>query len=152
MKSFKLKSMYYAPGYSDMRGGGHSASLKQTKDGEWILVCKDREYYNAPTYVITYRVTPEAIGEFEDFLRKKRIPALSARPKSRLFATDYHPWSYSIEYSRSLFGREKTEDRSLEEYRLYSRRDYKLLKELKERFQALKKEKISEETLVDEEY
>ena len=73
MKSFTLKSMYYAPGYSDMRGGGHSVSLKQTKDGEWILVCKDREYYNAPTSVITYRVTPEAIGEFEDFLRTETV-------------------------------------------------------------------------------
>ncbi|MBQ2511734.1 MAG: hypothetical protein II534_00075, partial [Clostridia bacterium] len=66
--------------------------------------------------------------------------------------TDYHPWSYSIEYSRSLFGREKTEDRSLEEYRLYSRRDYRLLKELKDHFQALKKDKISEETIEGDEY
>ena len=66
------------------------------------------------------------------------------RPESDLFATDYSPWSWNIDYEVASFGKIKLEYCSLEEFKRYSARDFELLNELKEHFAALREEKISE--------
>ena len=72
------------------------------------------------------------------------ILSLENRPKSDMFANDYSPWSWSIDYETTSFGKAKRENCSIEEYRRYSSRDYDMLKELRKRFESLHGEKISE--------
>ena len=107
MKGFKLLGFSYSPGYSDMRGGSHSVSLVQDKDGVWTMTCRDRESYGSPTSVAVYSVPEGSVGVFEIFLEKSRVLSLEKRPKSTVFATDYSPWSYSADYEKTVFGKTK---------------------------------------------
>ena len=77
-------------------------------------------------------------------LLKKKIISLENRRDSDIFATDYSPWSWYIDYETTSFGKTKTGYCSIKEYKEYSTRDFELLKELRERFSALKGEKLSE--------
>ena len=72
------------------------------------------------------------------------------RPKSDIFATDYSPWRWNIDYETTLFGKKKTVYCSIGEYKMYSGRDRKLLNELHVQFCALRGEKISETVEEDE--
>ncbi|MBR6427025.1 MAG: hypothetical protein IKS28_04280 [Clostridia bacterium] len=150
MKNFKLVRVRFSPGYSDMRGACHSACLEKDGTGAWTMEYSDREDHSAPTVVTTYEVPPGAAEDFEKFLNKKRVLSLEKRLKSSLFATDYSPWSYSIDYEKTEFGKAVQRSCSLSEYKLYSKRDLTLLKELRERFEALRGRKISETTEPDE--
>ena len=150
MKNFKLIAVRYSPGYSDMCGAGHSVRLKKDGSGKWIMEYRDREDHSAPTIVTTYDVLPGAAEDFEKFINRKRVPALEKRPKSSLFATDYSPWSYCIDYEKTLLGKTVSRDCVLSEYRLYSKRDYALLKELRGRLEALRGVKIYEKAEQDE--
>ena len=144
MKEIKIRGISYSPGYSDMRGGYHGVALRKDKDGSWTYVCRDREDYRAPAVTAVYRVSAEAVEQLEGFISEMKIFSLEDRPKSNLFATDYSPWSWNIEYETTSFGKLKQGDCSIEEYKMYSKRDYELLNELLERFTALRGEKISE--------
>ena len=146
MKQIKLQTVRYSPGYGDMLGGGHSTTLKRDKDGSWIMVCRDREVHSEPTTVITYSVSEEAVTRLEEFIDKNKVIGLSKRPNSDLFATDYSPWSWNINYETTLFGKTKRDYCSFAEYKRYSKRDYELLKELEKQFSALRGKKISETT------
>ena len=77
---------------------------------------------------------------------EENILSLEGRPKSDMFATDYSPWSRSIDYDTSSFGKTKREYCSFGEYKRYSGRDYELLNELKTRFTSMRGDKISETT------
>ena len=79
------------------------------------------------------------------------MASLSNRGDSDLFATDYSPWSYTL-----VFANPSPEDRkrvivSFGQYKEYSDEDSELIKELSERFEALKGEVISETVESDEE-
>ena len=98
----------------------------------------------SPTVVSTYAVSEEAVARFAEFILKKSVISLEKRPKSDMFVTDYSPWSWSIDYETTQFGNTKRESCSIEQYKTYSRKDDELLDELKERFCALRGEKLSE--------
>ena len=145
MKEFKLLDFYYSPGYCDMNGGSHGTSLRN-KDGAWVMECSDREYHSAPRVVAVYEVADDAVKEFERFLAGKRVTSLEKRRNSDHFITDYSPWSISFDYRVKVLGKETRRHCGIYEYRKYTKRDIKLLSELKERFAALKGAKISETT------
>ena len=143
MKKISLLGFDYSPGYCDMRGAAHSMSLKK-EENRWVMICRDREYYNAPTTVAVYAVSSEAVAEFEDFIVKNRILSLEKRPKSRAFVTDYSPWRYSVDYEKTALGKTATEYCSIGQYKVYSALDRLKLEKLRERFLALRGEKLSE--------
>lgn len=144
MKDIKILGVSYSPGYGDMLGGYHESALRKDASGSWTYVCSDREAHDRPTVVTTYAVSDEAVARFEEFLLTKNVLSLENRPKSDLFATDYSPWSWSVAYETSSFGKTKREYCSFDEYKRYSGQDYELLKELEERFTALRAERIAQ--------
>ena len=144
MKSIKILGVRYSPGYGDMLGGYHESALRKGKNGGWTIICSDRETYDRPTVTVTYAVSDEDVERFADFIRENRILSLEKRPKDDLFATDYSPWGWSIDYETTFLGKIKREYCSFGEYKRYSAGDYKLINELKKRFIALRGEKISE--------
>lgn len=146
MKEIKLHMVSYSPGYGDMLGEYHGSALRKSKDGNWTYICSDRIVHNEPTVTTTYTVSAEAVAEFEEFIISKKILSLENRPKSDMFATDYSPWSWSIDYETTSFGKIKRKYCNFGEYKRYSGHDYELLNELKKRFTALRGEKISETT------
>ena len=146
MKEIKLIKVNFHPGYGDMLGGYHESVLKKDNDGGWICVCSDRETHDDPTVTAVYAVSAEAVAEFEEFIKSENVLSLENRLESDLFANDYSPWSWRIDYDTTSFEKPKRDYCSLEEYRRYSGRDYELLRELKNRFTAMRGEKISETT------
>ena len=149
MKNIKLRKFAYSPGYCDMRGASHSACLMKNEDGKWIITASDREHFGEPRVITTYAVTDEAAAEFEAFILDNNVPSLARRLKSKTFATDYSPWSYSIYLDTGSGG---SKDYDITQYRIYSPRDKKLLDELTRRFEALKTDKISETAAEKEEW
>ena len=148
-----LKEFYYSPGYSDMRGGSHREYLRKDEDGKWKIITEDRESFNKPTKVTVYAADEEAVCLFEAFLKQKKTGSLANRPDSELFVTDYSPWHYGIEFEladESLPSWKRRVDYSIGEYKRYSKKDYELIGEMRERFRALLGEVLSE-TLVEEE-
>ena len=144
MKEIKITGVSYSPGYGDMLGGYHSSTLRKDKDGNWTFVSSDRETHDRPTVTTTYAVFAEAVDQFEKFINDNKVISLEGRPRSDLFATDYSPWGWSIDYETTSFGKTKREYCSFGEYKRYSARDYELLNELEKRFTALRGEKLSE--------
>ena len=143
-KEFKLISFSYSPGYGDMLGGYHSAELRREKDGRWTFVCRDRETHCDPEIRTVYAVSADDAEQFGRFIEKKRILSLGNRPKSDLFVTDYSPWRYTVDAEVTSFGKTKSEYVNIDEYKKYSKKDYSLLSELREKFYALRGEKFSE--------
>ena len=141
---FKLIEFYYHPGYCDMLGGGHSVSLRRDEEGIWRCTCRDRKQHDAPETVTVYEVSADSVAQFEEFILKNKVLSLAKRPKSDVFATDYSPWGYSIDYEIKRFLRTDCKYCSIGEYRKYSKRDRDVLNELHERFMALRGQKISE--------
>ena len=129
-----------------MLGGYHESTLRKDKDGNWTFVSADRERHGRPTVTTVYAVSAEAVAQFEKFINDNKIVSLENRPKSDMFATDYSPWSWGIDYETTSFGKTKREYCSFGEYKRYSGRDYDLLNELEKRFTALRGEKIAETT------
>ena len=146
MKEIKIHRISYSPGYGDMLGGYHESTLRKDKGGNWTFVCSDRETHDRPTVTTTYAVSAEAVAQFEKFINDNKIVSLENRPKSDMFATDYSPWSWGIDYETTSFGKTKREYCSFGEYKRYSGRDYDLLNELEKRFTALRGEKTAETT------
>ncbi len=147
MKECRFKEFRYSPGYSDMRGARHHEELKKDENGAWIIVCYDREDFQEPEKVTTYAVSEENALQFAAFLEERNFISLSKRKDSDLFVTDYSPWDYNIIYERTdenLRRFERNVYYTISEYKKYSDKDYKLLKEVNERFKALRGEKISE--------
>lgn len=142
LKNTVLRRLEYSPGYGDMRGERHYESLEKTDNGDWVIVSSDREYFDAPTVTTTYEVSAEAVAQFEIFLTKNKILSLAERKDSKDFITDYSPWSYCIVLDDGACGEYCT----IRQYKRYSKKDYKLLNELRERFQSLRGRKISEIT------
>ena len=144
MKEVKIYRVSYSPGYGDMLGGYHESTLRKDKDGNWTFVSSDRETHDRPTVTTAYAVSDEAVAQFEKFINDNKVISLEGRPKSDLFATDYSPWDWSIDYETTSFGKTKREYCSFGEYKRYSARDYELLNELEKHFTDLCGEKISE--------
>lgn len=141
-KNFKLTTVTYSPGYGDMLGAYHSNTLKKDNDN-WTFISSDREVHDAPTVTATYAVSAEAVEQFEEFI--KDVLVLENRPKSDMFATDYSPWNWNIDYETTVpFGKSRTEYCSFGEYKKYKKKDYELLKELEKRFMELRGDKIAE--------
>ncbi|MCR5694860.1 MAG: hypothetical protein K6G89_07835 [Clostridia bacterium] len=144
MKDFKLRKFYFSPGYGDMLGGCHSKTVRMNKTGEWVFEVSEREDHRSPTILTTYEVLPDKLSGLEAFIEKKGILSLEKRPKSNVFITDYSPWSYGIEYTKTSFGKTTRCYCSFSQYRKYSPHDYDLMEELRGRFEALRGEKIAE--------
>ena len=146
MKEIKIRRIRYSPGCGHMLGEYNNASLEKDSDGKWTYVCRYREHRSAPTVVSTYAVPEEAVSQFAEFIRENRVISLEQRPKSNMFATDYSPWLWSIDYETTSFGKTKRKYCGIGGYKRCSRRDYDLLNTLRERFYALHGEKLSEKT------
>ena len=144
IKGFKLLGLRYSPGYGDMRGALYEVSLRRDRDGNWTLTCRDREHHGVPVTVTVYAVDPEAAARFEEYLAGSPFPSLAKRPESDLFATDYSPWSWEIDYERRSLCGIRREYCGFDEYKKYSRRDHDAIRELQERLTALRGNKISE--------
>ncbi len=144
MESEKLLQMQYSPGYCDMRGAIHWELLEKTDAGEWQFVTNDRETIGEPEVITTYEVLPEAVEQFEAFIKDRQIVQLENRKESDLFVTDYSPWSYRIMLGDESDKRKKIRSCCITEYKSYSDRDLVLISELRERFRSLRGKKISE--------
>lgn len=142
--SGELTGFAHSPGYSDMNGGYHCESLRRDKSGAWQIEKRDRNSLDEPEIVKTYAVSDSALAAFEQFLNDKKILALENRKESDEFVTDYSPWGYSIIFDKSASGGKKMERHSIGQYKKYSDKDYKLLKELQQEFEKLYGELISE--------
>lgn len=140
----KLRECSYSPGYGDMRGEIHSEVLKKNEEGNWQIVCRDRESLNRPTLITTYDVSEEALADFEAFLEEKDVRSLTDREDSAFFLYDYSPWSYLFFFEKTEEGRPVLERYQIMQYKEYSDDDRKLLEELRQRFMDLRDEKISE--------
>lgn len=143
MKNVKLKRVRYSPGYCDMMGACHGMTLEKNDSG-WVFICRDREEHSMPTVVTVYEAGEEAVLLFEKFLNENKVLSLAKRPASSDFVTDYSPWSYEIDFQKTSFGKTVRKYCSVSEYRKYSKKDIRLLKELNARFTALRGGKISE--------
>ena len=141
-----LSSFRYSPGYSDMSGGCHNSELKRNDDGNFVFVTRDREWHNEPLTVKTYTVSSERAVEFEEYIKKVNFISLSKRLKSNDFVTDYSPWNYCVVFDCSSIGGDSYDDYSISQFRIYTPADQKLIKEVNERFLALKGDLISETT------
>ena len=146
MKEIKINRVSYSPGYGDMLGRYHNITLRRDNEGGWSYVCTDRETHDRPTVTAAYAVSAEAVARFEEFIKSNKVLSLEERPKSDIFATDYHPWSWGIDYDISSPGKTKSEYCSFGEYKRYSGRDHELLNELEALFISMRGEKISETT------
>ena len=144
-----LSSFSYSPGYCDMTGESHRVELKKNDGGEWVFICRDRDCHSDPFTVKTYIVSPESASEFEEHIKKVNFISLSKRLKSNEFVTDYSPWHFSVVFDCSTIGGDSYDDYGISQYRIYSPMDQKLMKEVKEKFYALKGELISETTEED---
>ena len=142
MKYTALREIEYSPGYGDMRGKRHFERLSKNKAGEWIIISSVREYFDAPDVTTTYEVSAEAVAQFEDFLKKTKILSLANRKDSKMFITDYSPWSFRIVLENGPYG----DDYHISQYKRYSKRDYRLLEKLREQFYSLRGREISEIT------
>lgn len=141
-----LSSFRYSPGYCDMRGESHQCELKKNDDGAWVFISRDRDCHSDPFSVMTYSVSPESASVFEEYIKKINFISLSKRLKSSDFVTDYSPWHFTVVFDCSEIGGSSYDDYGISQYRIYSPMDQKLLKEVKEKFYALKGELISETT------
>lgn len=146
MKDFSLHRMSFSPGYGDMLGQYHGSTLRKGPDGAWIMVCTDRERHDLPKVTATYAVDHRAVAELAAYIVENGILSLERRPKSNLFVTDYHPWCWSMDYDATAFGKTQRKYWSIEEHQRYSARDYKILNELRGRFEAVAGERIAETT------
>ena len=146
MKDIILRELRYSPGYSDMRGARHEEVLKKDENGTWIIVCSDRDYYNAPVIVTTYEVKTDKVLDFEAFLKKKDILSLQNRKQSKDFICDYHPWEFRLIFDDISLEKSKYEYYSFDQYKSFSYKDMSLIKKLRENFKALRGAKISEIT------
>ncbi len=141
-----LSSFRYSPGYCDMRGESHQCELKKNDDGAWVFISRDRDCHSDPFSVMTYSVSPESASVFEEYIKKINFISLSKRLKSSDFVTDYSPWHFTVVFDCSEIGGSSYDDYGISQYRIYSPMDQKLLKEVKEKFYALKGELISATT------
>lgn len=141
-----LRSFSYSPGYCDMTGESHSSELKKNDAGEWVFICRDRDVHSDPFTILTYSVSSGSASEFEEYIKKINFISLSKRLKSNEFVTDYSPWHFTVVFDCSEIGGSSYDDYGISQYRVYSPMDQKLMKEVKERFYALKGELISEAT------
>lgn len=139
----------YSPGFSDMMGGRHSATLKKNESGEWMIESRNRESRADPILLVTYSVDEEKLAEFVTFLKDENVAGLSKRKDSDNFIYDYSPWSISIGFDNSAIGGYKFERYRFGEYKNYSDADRELIKEVNTRFGALYGEKLSEEFVED---
>lgn len=141
-----LSSFSYSPGYCDMTGESHICELKKNDAGEWVFICRDRDVHSDPFTILTYSVSSGSASEFEEYIKKINFISLSKRLKSNEFVTDYSPWHFTVVFDCSETGGSSYDDYGISQYRVYSPMDQKLMKEVKERFYALKGELISEIT------
>ena len=136
-----LQEFIYSPGYSDMSGGGHSETLQKNEAGDWVIISYDREMYSDPLTITTYAVSGDAVEQFEAFLKEHKVPALFDRKDSDLFATDYSPWSLSMEF---VDDSGQWRSYTLSEYKEYSDQDDELIREVKAQFAGLHGENLSQ--------
>ena len=141
-----LHSFTYSPGYCDMDGGSHHTELTKTENGEWNYITSNRSEHSEPMTVSTYAVSEQKVSEFETFIKESKFTALSKRPKSDVFVTDYSPWHFGIDFVSSASGKRSYERYNITEYKKYSDKDRGLMKEVLDRFHALKGALISEVT------
>ena len=141
----ELIELRYHPGYGDMNGGYHGECLKKGENGEWIIESENRNSLDEPEIKIVYSVKATDQQDFEAFIKDKNVASLMNNEDSDEFVTDYSPWNYSIVYADpSSASSRKRIYVSFGEYQKYSEADYELIKELRERFDALKGEVLSE--------
>jgi hypothetical protein len=110
--------------------------LKKDKDGKWIFESSDRQEHSSPLIITEYSVSEDKVKEFESFIKDNNVIALSKRPSSKDFATDYSPWNFDVRLGKSYY--------SIFQYKTYSKKDNQLIKELRDRFLDLKGDVISE--------
>ena len=134
-----LAEFDYKPGCEDMAGEYHVNYLR-CKDGEWTIRSIDREPDTREETTTVYAVDTAAVAEFEAFINENEIYKLADRKETDMFITDYTPWSYTIVFGK--VGSRKTY--RFGEYLDYTEKDRELIKELRDRFNALKGKKISE--------
>ena len=138
-----LDNFSYRPGYSDMDGAYHHEYLKQDEAGNWIIESNDRKEIGEPTIVTTYVVDTAALAEFEAFLKEKKVLSFEKRKDSDDFMTDYSPWSISFTFIVENNGKSERETHSIPQYKKYYDVDYKIIKEITERFKNLHGDVIS---------
>lgn len=149
MNGRTLQEFTYSPGYSDMRGARHSERLRKNEQGAWVVVLSDRPCFGKPTTVTTYAASDEAVASFEAFLAEKDAPSLAKRRKSDEFIHDYSPFECRILYADPASAGGRAYYRFCE-YQRFSAEDRALIAELRERFRALRGEKLSEEQREDD--
>ena len=147
----ELIEFNFHPGYGDMSGEYHNEYLHKNDAGEWTIECRDSRSFAEPTVVTEYAVSADAVKAFEGFIRNNDVASLADRPDSDLFVTDYSPWSYEIRFSDPA-GKDPGGIRfSMEEYREYSDRDRELLIKLREQYDSLKGEIVSQTAEAEDE-
>lgn len=140
----ELKSFSYSPGYCDMLGAGHRDSLEKNDEGQWVIISRNRENHSEPFVVTTFAVNEESAARFESFIKERNLISLTKRLDSKEFVTDYSPWSYGIVFDCSKIGGSSFDDYRISQYRIYSKKDTELLKEVRDMFYSLKGDLISE--------
>ena len=136
-----LVMFQYHPGYNDMNGGYHYQFLA-SKNGEWFIECYDQEMIGEPEVTIVYSVSEDDVEAFGNYLKAIHVDQLMEREDSNDFITDYSAWSYSITFVNPT-GESKYIEIRFDQYKEYSDEDYKLMKEIDKRFDALKKNEVS---------
>ena len=147
----ELIELSYYPGYSDMDGGYHGETLKKDDSGEWIVECYDKESIDEPEITTIYSVNAMEEQDFATFLKENNVASLMNCKDSDVFATDYSPWSFSVIFTNPSPENGKRVFVSFGQYKEYTDEESELIKELRERFEALKGEVISKSVESEEE-
>ena len=139
-----LLKVRYSPGYGDMIGAAYSTVLLKDSEGKWIMEVNEREDHSSPTHVTTYSVSEEDAASFEAFIREKRIYDLQNRKDSDEFITDYSPWGWRMEFANPDPDKKLPEYVDIRQYKKYSNSDLELINALREKFNSLKGQMISQ--------
>lgn len=143
-----LVSFQYHPGYNDMNGGYHYQFLA-SKNGEWLIECRDQEMIGEPEVTIIYSVSEDEVQAFGDFLKAMHVDQFMERDDSHDFITDYSAWSYSITFVNPT-GESKYIEIRFDQYKEYTDEDYELMNEIDKKFDALKTNEISRTEKLDD--
>lgn len=133
----KLVSFSYSPGYSDLEGAYHCDTLERNGEGNWVIICRDCDSIEEPVCVTTCSVSDADALHFEQFIKKRRLASLSKRLKSPVFLTDYSPWSVEMVFDCTESGGSRKVRIRMDQYRIYTRRDLKLLDETTDMFYSI---------------
>ena len=123
-RNHKIISAYWSVG-GGMTGGHTSINIRRIGD-EAVVVTESQEWHNSDLVKTEYKLSEDVFEELEELVYKARIPVLSRRGYTKMFALDGDTFSFSCYYDNGhSYSVSQTQRRSnAETKKLMAIRDY----------------------------